>query len=298
MWPWKKERAVMTAELAATLLPRCDNPECRAGKNVWTRILRSRGGTRCAGNWYCSPACLETALVDRFTALCQPPPLPRAVQHRIPLGLLMLARGLITQEQLQAALAAQRAGGSRKVGEWLQEMGAISEQEITAALGMQWCCPVFNLREGPLPACVDLVPRPLLAYYRMVPVHFAATRRDLYVAFSHAVDYSALYAVEQMLRCNTRPCLVGASVMQRAQDLLQRQRPESAQRVFDSYTDKAEMARIARGYVLKVSATEVRMVRCGDYIWLRLEDHREPVDLLFHVRNDPLVPAAEWWNQG
>jgi hypothetical protein len=296
MWPWKTERAV-AAGLGASLLPRCDNPYCRAAENLWSRVLRSRTGTRCAGNWYCSPGCLETALVDRFTALCQPPPVPRAVQHRIPLGLLMLARGLITQTQLQAALAAQRAGGSRKVGEWLQEMGAIGEQEITAALGMQWCCPVFNLREGPLPACVELVPRPLLEFYRMVPVHFAPARRDLYVAFSHAVDYGALYALEQMLRCNTRPCLVGASVMERTLDMLRRQRPSSAQRVFDSYTEKAEMARIARGYALKVSATEVRMVRCGDYIWLRLEDHRKPVDLLFRVRNDPLVPVSEWWKQ-
>src|SRR5579884_1201794 len=266
MWPWKNDDAVTTADLAASLLPRCDNPECRAGETLWARVLRSRRGTRCAGNWYCSPACLETALVDRFSLLCQPPPVPRAVQHRIPLGLLMLARGLITQEQLQAALAAQRAGGSRKVGEWLQEMGAISEQEITAALGMQWCCPVFNLRDGPLPPCVDLVPRPLLEFYRMVPVHFAAARRDLYVAFYHAVDYSALYAVEQMLRCNTRPCLVAASTMEQALEALRRQRPETAQRVFDSYTDKAEMARISRSYVLKVSATEVRIVRCGDYI--------------------------------
>jgi hypothetical protein len=173
------------------------------------------------------------------------------------------------------------------VGEWLQEMGAISEQEITAALGIQWCCPVFNLREASLPACVDLVPRPLLEFFRMVPVHFAAARRDLYMAFSHAVDYSALYAVEQILRCNTRPCLIGDSTMDLTLEKLRRQRPESAQRVFESYTDKSEMARIARSYVLKVSAREVRIVRCGDYIWLRLEDHREPVDLLFHVAVEP-----------
>ncbi|HZQ96259.1 MAG TPA: hypothetical protein VFA67_14690 [Candidatus Sulfotelmatobacter sp.] len=219
--------------------------------------------------------------------LCQPPPLPRAVQHRIPLGLLMLARGLISQEQLQAALTAQRAGGSRKVGQWLQEMGAISEQEITAALGIQWCCPVFNLHETALPLCVDLVPRPLLDFFRMVPVHFAAARRDLYMAFSRAVDYSALYAVEQILRCNTRPCLIGESTMDHVLENLRRQRPESTQRVFDSYTDKSEMARIARSYVLRVSAREVRIVRCGDYIWLRLEDHRQPVDLLFRVAADP-----------
>ena len=70
---------------------------------------------------------------------------PKQHKHRIPIGLLMLSQGWITQEQLRRALDAQReAGGKARIGKWLMQQCNLSEEQVTRALSMQWGCPVLS----------------------------------------------------------------------------------------------------------------------------------------------------------
>jgi hypothetical protein len=55
-----------------------------------------------------------------------------------PIGLLLLSRGAITDEQLKRALLLQREKGSGKIGKFLREIRAASEQDITEGLAAQW----------------------------------------------------------------------------------------------------------------------------------------------------------------
>ena len=66
--------------------------------------------------WACSAGCLEAAALARLEHLCAiriPAP-----QHRVPLGLLMLSRGYIDEQQLQTVLITQRDAGGGKLGSW------------------------------------------------------------------------------------------------------------------------------------------------------------------------------------
>jgi hypothetical protein len=59
--------------------------------------------------------------------------------------------------------------------------------------------------------------------------------------------------------------------------------------LFESWRDPAAMAQITCGYALKFGAEQVRIVSCGEYIWVRLEAKREFATLLFrHPLTAPL----------
>jgi hypothetical protein len=62
---------------------------------------------RIQGRWLCSPQCAEKevrAILDRIRVVKR----SRAIANRVPLGLLMLSRGYVNEQQLHTALEAQR----------------------------------------------------------------------------------------------------------------------------------------------------------------------------------------------
>ena len=251
-------------------------------------------GLSLQGTWHCTPDCFEQELRRQFAqaprARRQPP-----APHRIPLGLLMASRGHLSYDDLRTALEAQRASGSGRIGDWLIKLGFATEDQVTAALALQWACPVFSLHDRD-PEAAAMLPAHLLETFRILPVHFAAATRTLYVAFSHGVDYSLLAAIEHLLGCLTRPCLVGAAAME--QTLLHaRQRRRHAELAFASRMDPAEMARVIRGYVLKLNVSETLLARTGDLLWVRLRSSREHMDVLLatasdHSLSSTLLPAV------
>lgn len=257
-------------------------------------------GVRMRGRWYCGTKCLEQALCEILArgVVSRPGPLP---SHRIPLGLLLLSRQQLTAEQLRIALELQRTGGHGKIGEWLQQLGFASENQITAALARQWACPVFRTGAGNLNASHRAhIPMLLLESFQMIPVELAEPSTTLLVAFSENIDHTVLYVIEQMLGYHTEACFVCPSALQKAlRALAQRQGRSDA--VFDRMEDPAECARIIGSYAAHVEAEEVRLATCGQHIWIRLERlRRETVNLVLRAPRDnpdslpdhPPLPAA------
>jgi hypothetical protein len=246
---------------------------------MWRRLRDRPGGFRLQAAWYCGPQCLEQALrqcLARARTAPIPVPPPR---HRIPLGLLLLSRGQLTNSQLRSALDAHRSSGEGRLGEWLEKLGFASEQQITTALGLQWACPILPSFAADA-HCASMLPLSLLESFHMLPVHYVAATRTLYVAFSEGVDYTALYAVEQMLDCRTEASLLTPSALTRVlRRLNQERRPQDLR--FEGRRDHAEIARIACGYALKLAAWQVRAVTCGEFVWVRLECHAGATNLLF-----------------
>jgi hypothetical protein len=260
--------------------PRCSHAGCTASGRVWRRLGWRPGGTLLQGAWYCSPQCLEAAVRERFrrarqTVLPAPPP-----QHRIPLGLLLLSRGQVSNNQLRLALEAQRSGGQGPIGRWLQQLGFATEPQVTAALGLQWACPVLPAFAAIDSRCTGMLPFRLLEKFRMLPVQFVASSSTLYIAFSQGVDYAALYAIEQMLGCRTEACLLGHSTMDQVLERIGHER-RPGEMLFEGWRDVTEMARITCGYALKLGAQEVRVAACGEYVWVRLLPEEGVTDLLF-----------------
>src|SRR5579884_3507080 len=114
--------------------PECANPQCRENRGrLPARRWRSLG-VCLREKWFCGPRCLLPALEHSIRELLPlaEPPLRRA--HRVPIGLLLLRRGVISQAQLREALTLQQKHGEGRLGDWLRHIGAASEEDITRAL--------------------------------------------------------------------------------------------------------------------------------------------------------------------
>ncbi len=234
-------------------------------------------------HWYCCPDCFEQAA---RVELCRMYPVGtgrRPRQHRIPLGLLLLSRGLIDNQKLQEALGAQRESRKGRLGEWLMQLGAVSEDQVTAALATQWNCPVFPLERHPrFIDCAGMVPLPILEAARMAIVHYLPVRNSLYVAFADGIDHCALQALEEMFRCRTEPCIARASSLQHALEAI-RSLPRPPEVVIDNIREPQEMAGAVRRYVAATTADRVRIVKFDAYIWAHLENSSQPTNVLFRI---------------
>jgi Type II secretion system (T2SS), protein E, N-terminal domain len=252
------------------------------------------------GARYCRTECLELALI---ALLGRTRPVARRAamaSHRIPLGLLLLSRQQLTAAQLRTALEAQRAAiqdkskseSEKKIGAWLQKLGFATEQQVTAALACQWSCPVLRSGAGGLDTGrFSFIPVLLMEFFQMMPVEVVEATRTLLIAFSEGIDYTVLYAVEQMLGYRTEACLVSPSALRKN---LEAQAPHrrSTDVVFDRTEDVGECAHIIGNYSAKVKAEEVRFARCGEHLWVRLERPRhESVNLVLRIPACTQVPA-------
>jgi hypothetical protein len=239
------------------------------------------------GRHHCSLECFERAVEAASREMMAAPQPRRKRGHRLPLGLVVLQRGQISEEKLKRVLQAQREARSGRIGEWLRRLGGLTEEQVTQALGAQWACPVFPLRRSQhFLDAAELVPLPIQDSVRMLPVHYLAPGRSLYVAFPEAVDHSALYALEQMLDCRAHPCLADESAFEEAMDRV-RSRPRPREACFDSLRDPWEMARAARNHALSLAAREARLVSCGEFLWMRLSGPESQSHLAFKISDLP-----------
>ena len=190
--------------------------------------------------------------------------------NRIPLGLLMVARGKLTYTEVRAALEAQRRARYGKIGEWIEKLGFATEQEVTTALALQWGCPVAASYDLSALPSQGSIPLSILEAFQMLPLNYVASTNTLYMAFGERVDHAALYAIEKILDCRTQPCVAGRKSIVRQLDAL-RQMPRPGDVEFGPMNDLAEMARIASSYSSRLSPEQVRLSRIGRFIRLRLD---------------------------
>lgn len=265
------------------------NRGCPHLRNIWRRLRGEMPGVFLDGLRYCPEECLEPVLFDAFERT-RSTPKPAAVQHRIPLGLLLVSRQQLTAEQLWTALAAQRSAGRGRLGEWLLALGFVTEDKVTAALARQWRCPVLRANSS-LPRISRPLQLPLtmLEGFAMIPVDYVEATSTLHVAFADGVDHNVLYAIEKMTGSHTEPCMAGTGFVRANLRNLFRQRSEN-EVSFECAADISECCRIVRSYTVRLSASEIRLAGCGWYVWVRLfRVSRPPMDLLFRdSRAQPL----------
>ncbi len=95
-----------------------------------------------------------------------------AVENRMQLGQLLLARGIVTAEQIEKALAEQKEKGHRKLlGELLVEMNYCTENQIASALAEAYGVPYAQV--GPKLCDVkalEILPREFLEEHVVLPL--------------------------------------------------------------------------------------------------------------------------------
>ena len=274
---------------------RCAAADCAHRGKLWPAWLRKSASILFEGRWYCEPACLDSVLEFRVRNLLSGFVAPRTKNHRLPLGLLLIDRGVISSQQLREALRLQRDAGAGRLGDWLSQMGVVREQQLAAALGQQWGCPVFPLdHQTAHPSWSGRVPLPLLDSARAVPAHASADGRVLHLAFGERLDHPLLYAIEQMLDCRTVACVAPEA---KVAEFLHywRRRVEGTDINFDTIRDPHEMTGIIGNYAAELRAARVAVARSSAHIWVRFYRGYVARDLLFRILPDttPPLPAEK-----
>jgi hypothetical protein len=270
----------------------CTLVSCSGPKTLWQRLRPRNTGSYLHGNFYCRQECLEIALVGQLSRLsamspsAQPP-------NRIPLGLLMVARGKLTHLEVRAALEAQRHARYGKIGDWVVKLGFASEQDVTNALALQWGCPVVSSLYPSPTLLPGNIPLPILDAFQMLPINYAASTKTLYVAFGERVDHAALYGIEQILGCRTQPCVSGRRQIARQ---LESMRQLSRPRDVEFWTrDLNEMARITSSYLTRLAPEDIRLSRLGNSIWLRLKTRSAFTNVVFCMHPKPAQPRSSYF---
>ncbi len=96
-------------------------------------------------------------------------------ERRPVLGSLLLRDGLVTEEELDAALAQQRLSSTRRLGEILVARGTLSEAHVSRALAEQHELPFVELETHEIdPAARALLPVELARRHSALPVSYLA----------------------------------------------------------------------------------------------------------------------------
>ena len=260
----------------------CHSSECLGPRRIWRHFAHGAASLRLQGVPYCFAGCFERELHRRLEELSRSAnPKPRP-PHRVPLGLLLLSRGELSDKQLRHALDTQRQSGSGRIGEWIIKLGYGDEQQILGALAAQWSCPVLRNPPQRLPECG--IPAQLLLKFRMLPVHYGRSANVIHIAFAQDVQYQALLAIEQMLGCRAEACLVSASSLGNLLNWAEEERHEN-DHVFHGPRTSQEIARITCSYSARLGAQNVRVVVCGECIWIRVFSQASFANLLFPLPN-------------
>ena len=274
------------------LTTRCAGPACPKQGKLWPYWLHQHAGLEFDGRWYCSRNCFEPLILSRVHTLLAGFQSEKPRTYRLPLGLLLVNRGAISAAQLREALRRQREAGHGRIGDWLRQTADLSPQQLTAALGQQWGCPVFPLEtQEPSAAWCDLIPLPLLESANSVPAHASSDARVLHLAFGERVDHTFLYAVEQMLFCRTFPCVAAVSAVQVQLERF-RKLIVGASTAFDTVRESSEMAWTICNYAVELHPQRIALARASAYIWVRFFGTQSSRDLLFRILPDERPP--EW----
>lgn len=266
--------------LQSLIIP-CAYPECKR-KSVQYSFARRLDGVQIAGKWFCSPPCYEAALQLHFASLMSQRHVAASRKARLPLGLMFLSRGELTESQLNVALREHQSTGAR-LGDILLQKNYVTEQQITSALAAQWGHPTFpsNSAIAWLPVRLPLY---LVELHRVAALHFVESSRTLLLGFADGPDHRLLSVLQRMLHCSVDACFITRSeYLRRLQFLKAEKRLHEV--VFDRVCPHSEIARISASYVWKLGSRRVHYSICGEHLWVRLAGSKHDVDLLFRHKS-------------
>ncbi|MDI3257646.1 MAG: type II secretion system ATPase GspE [Kyrpidia sp.] len=130
------------------------------------------------------------------------------------LGDLLIEAGLITPEQLEKALADQKATGLR-LGEVLTQSGILTEHQLIEVMEFQLGIPHVDLDRFPVdPAAVELVPEQLARRYKVVPLRRHGNRLTL--AMVDPLDYFAIDDIRMTTGLHVDPVIATRDDVERA----------------------------------------------------------------------------------
>ena len=204
---------------------------------------------------------------------------------RPPLGAVLVAEGLVTQDQLDAALAEQASVG-KPLGGVLVERGQLSETDLARALALQHGLQFVDLAEYPVDrAAIGLVPEPVARRYRALPIGWDDGR--LVVAMADPTNVFALDDIHTLTGADVQAAVVAKDQLLEALDRFHRLEGEAgevAQIAADELTAADELAQ-ARDVVEDAPIVRLVNLLITQAVADRASDiHVEPADTDLRIR--------------
>ena len=130
------------------------------------------------------------------------------MQDYRPLGEILMAKGKLTQAQLEAALLAQH-GQRRRLGDVLVSMGYVSENDIVESLGGQYNLKVVDVAKlTPDPIALRILDTESAVNSRILPLRFVDNSIECVIAdpidvpamdmISHATSKQVVFRIAPM----------------------------------------------------------------------------------------------------
>lgn len=251
--------------------------DCKAKRSMLPSLAKT--GVEVQSSWYCSPACVRSAVAHAFQRASQERTANEQVPPRtLPLGLLLHSRGELDEIQLNTALRIAREWNV-PIGQVLIREKMATERQITSALATQCGCAAYFGRIDQRAA--RTLPRSLQAVYRILPLEFIPSRKLIYVGFQSRPNYSLLMAIESILGCRPEPAIIPESRLAEALEQGDAGGPEEI--CFTTSMNAVEVAQICAEYAFRRGSRSIRYARCIDRFWLRVGFSAQTLDLFFRL---------------
>ncbi len=138
---------------------------------------------------------------------------------RLRLGQLLVDAGILSEEQLEQALAAQKVDG-RKLGTLLVENGLVSETQLTQSLSQQLSVPWISLYHIDFSRdLLNLVPVEVAEKYCLLPIYVRVVRGQgdtLYVAMEDPMNEEGLRACSEFSGLPARAMIAAPTDIRKA----------------------------------------------------------------------------------
>jgi hypothetical protein len=241
-------------------------------------VAQSQVGIRVGQLWYCGVDCFAESAFNRFTTLSSGRVVEMPHSPRLSIGLAMLSKGYLTNEQLRFAMAQSQSLGER-LEVALVRLGLANEWQLTSARAAQWGYPVLGQDRMGRAVEADIPPT-LLRAYSAAPLHYSAAARRLVLGFVYRVEHSLLVSMEQITGCRVEPCFITPTEFEEQMARLTAA-PEYEESTFDDSLTPGQMARTLGRLAVEVSAREARFAHSRNYAWARLSGKRGKIDVIF-----------------
>src|SRR5690349_17614297 len=171
------------------------------------------------------------------------------------LGELLITENLITREQLNEALAFQRANGGR-LGSCLVKLKIVSEESLTSVLSRQHGLASINLAYfEPDAEVVEVIPRDIALKYQVIPLSREGS--TLQIAVSDPSNVIVLDELKFVTGLNIEPLVAPESQLR-----------EAIERIYES-AQELELKRVFQNLGVAPAESNLEV----------MEDHDEAVDV-------------------
>lgn len=259
--------------------PACANPACRASS--WARWCHRNHGAYLNRRWFCSEVCIKAAMAPLVADLPRIPKSTSQSAFRLPLGLLLLSRGIIDEHELALALARKALNPSQRIGECMRGLSLVTEEDIARAIAVQSSLPLLLGCEPQSECLIPIRLQETAEAFCFQNVHNPST---VFVGFSSYPNPSLVKAVESILQVTADPCVVPASLVKNKLAQIQ-EREYPSEVVFDVRMSGEEIMNTVCSYARQGEVESIRMANTSEYIWARLYG-RQVHDMLFRIYAD------------